>query len=473
MKKVLVALVILSVCIGYLVGYVFSVGPKKALEVTKSLLFGYNNTGSIRVEYMNYNVNGSREDELSEKEEKPLLRENDDLFNGLKLNDPEDLKGAANVILDAADKYRADRFDKKWIPENRDLSFNIMTLEANADIVYAAYAFYLENGGKEIPQVSEKLAVIDKEFQIDFAQFDPKFVYSGGEESTVAVLMEYTSAGGMNHIVPTFIAVSRDSGKTWDYRFTTYNICSFFVSEDGDFVYLSNYYSGTYVHGDHPSMVYFDRSKDSVRYQYVSIVPGYQYHYHVAMDVLSLSEGIDKDLSDHYVTIGYRGSKETKEDESYFLIVKYNDLNEENKEVLFIDDDFAQKLSVIVQSMCEPEYYHSEEKKEIVADVDFVFPHSNDRYLNYDEIVAWKQFAEEIQEHYRFDASECYKLILRRAINEIYARKGYDFTGTTYTLFNNSEWYKEIPKHKIADEDFNEYEKHNIDLLAVIEAENQ
>ena len=80
---------------------------------------------------------------------------------------------------------------------------------------------------------------------------------------------------------------------------------------------------------------------------------------------------------------------------------------------------------------------------------------------------------EVIHEHYRLNAYECDKRILRRAINEIYARKGYDFTETTDTLFNNSEWYKEIPKHKIADEDFNEYEKHNIDLLAVIEAENQ
>lgn len=61
---------------------------------------------------------------------------------------------------------------------------------------------------------------------------------------------------------------------------------------------------------------------------------------------------------------------------------------------------------------------------------------------------------------------------IRYAINEIYARKHYDFTGTDYeNYFNDKSWYSPIPGKIVAEEELNSYEKQNINLLVKIEKE--
>ena len=63
---------------------------------------------------------------------------------------------------------------------------------------------------------------------------------------------------------------------------------------------------------------------------------------------------------------------------------------------------------------------------------------------------------------------------IRYAINEIYARKGYDFTGTSYErYFAEKDWYHPIVGKQVTEEELNSYEKANIDLLVKIEKEVQ
>lgn len=62
-------------------------------------------------------------------------------------------------------------------------------------------------------------------------------------------------------------------------------------------------------------------------------------------------------------------------------------------------------------------------------------------------------------------------MILRRAINEIYARIGYDFTGTEYyeEYLSLKSWYYPIPGKTVEEEELNPFEKANIDLLVSFE----
>ena len=55
-------------------------------------------------------------------------------------------------------------------------------------------------------------------------------------------------------------------------------------------------------------------------------------------------------------------------------------------------------------------------------------------------------------------------------INEIYARKGYDFTGTAYeNYFSQKSWYAPVKGKIVQESEINQYEKENIDLLVKLE----
>lgn len=63
---------------------------------------------------------------------------------------------------------------------------------------------------------------------------------------------------------------------------------------------------------------------------------------------------------------------------------------------------------------------------------------------------------------------------IRYAINEIYAKKGYDFTGSDYEYyFFDREWYKPIQGKVVREEELNQFEKANIDFLVSLEKEYQ
>lgn len=92
-----------------------------------------------------------------------------------------------------------------------------------------------------------------------------------------------------------------------------------------------------------------------------------------------------------------------------------------------------------------------------------LFADSASRYLSKEEI-------ERLQENPDYT----YQQLLRYAVNEIYARKGYQFLedGPYWSFYTQFEWYRQTDKHAVTDEDLNEFEKANIDLLVDIEEEN-
>lgn len=97
----------------------------------------------------------------------------------------------------------------------------------------------------------------------------------------------------------------------------------------------------------------------------------------------------------------------------------------------------------------------------------FIFPESDKRFLTEEEINEYKHACKIFDGCVYFDSFE---EMLSRAINEIYARKGYDFTDTKYEdMFDDyqTEYCKEMytDMGEIASM-FNEYEQANVDLLA-------
>lgn len=95
-------------------------------------------------------------------------------------------------------------------------------------------------------------------------------------------------------------------------------------------------------------------------------------------------------------------------------------------------------------------------KKEEKMRAEYIFPDSNKKYLSEDEIRS----------------IDTEKMALGR--NEIFARHGYIFTDETYKeYFESKPWYKgSIPADQFnADQEFNDFEKKNVELIKQIEDE--
>ena len=93
----------------------------------------------------------------------------------------------------------------------------------------------------------------------------------------------------------------------------------------------------------------------------------------------------------------------------------------------------------------------------------YIFPQSGYWYLSEQDIQAVCDYSEA--------QGKDTAMILRRAINEIYARIGYDFTGTEYyeEYLSLKNWYCPIPGKTVGEEELNPFEKANIDLLVSFE----
>jgi len=89
----------------------------------------------------------------------------------------------------------------------------------------------------------------------------------------------------------------------------------------------------------------------------------------------------------------------------------------------------------------------------------FLFPRSNSNYITQEDLENLKKCAHETEYTYRD--------LLNFAVNEIYARHGYQFTSEKFDLFYNQYlWYKNMDKEStITWEMFNTYEQKNLDLL--------
>ena len=110
-----------------------------------------------------------------------------------------------------------------------------------------------------------------------------------------------------------------------------------------------------------------------------------------------------------------------------------------------------------------------EEIGEAYAKTGYIYADSAETYL--DEIELNAKYLKLIS---LFGNTTWVEREIRYAINEIYARKGYDFTGTSYErYFAEKDWYHPIVGKQVTEEELNSYEKANIDLLVKIEKEVQ
>lgn len=86
-----------------------------------------------------------------------------------------------------------------------------------------------------------------------------------------------------------------------------------------------------------------------------------------------------------------------------------------------------------------------------------IFPESDRQYLTNEDVQKLLNWTPQ------FVPKEA---VLRYAISEIYARKGFDFAGTVYeSYFAEKDWYIDMPKCEVMEADLNSFEKANIDLL--------
>lgn len=97
----------------------------------------------------------------------------------------------------------------------------------------------------------------------------------------------------------------------------------------------------------------------------------------------------------------------------------------------------------------------------------FLFPYSSTTRLSTSEIRDLRNVAAANNESYRN--------LLRYAMNEIYARHGYQFdSGRRFdTFYSQFEWYRSLPKQTtVSWAEFNETERYNLGLILAEEEKN-
>ena len=95
-----------------------------------------------------------------------------------------------------------------------------------------------------------------------------------------------------------------------------------------------------------------------------------------------------------------------------------------------------------------------------------LFPDSADRDLTEEEITSLKSCV---------SSSFQYRILIRLAINEIYARKGLHFSesGPFWSFYSGFDWYVSSVRDGVGDNDLTEQERDNVSLLTRIEKEER
>ena len=95
-----------------------------------------------------------------------------------------------------------------------------------------------------------------------------------------------------------------------------------------------------------------------------------------------------------------------------------------------------------------------------------LFPDSSGRALTEEEIRSLKDIA---------STSWQYRILIRLAINEIYARKGLHFSesGPFWSFYSNFDWYTDSLRDGVGDNDLSDLEKDNVALLSRLEKEER
>ena len=95
-----------------------------------------------------------------------------------------------------------------------------------------------------------------------------------------------------------------------------------------------------------------------------------------------------------------------------------------------------------------------------------LFPDSGERTLTEEEISDLRSCV---------STSFQYRILIRLAINEIYARKGLHFSesGPFWSFYSNFDWYTDSLRDGVGDNDLSDLEKDNVALLSRLEKEER
>jgi len=118
-----------------------------------------------------------------------------------------------------------------------------------------------------------------------------------------------------------------------------------------------------------------------------------------------------------------------------------------------ISDDLTENLSFTDRS--SPAVESFEETGQL-------FPDSGERALTEEDVSALKGCV---------SSSFQYRILIRLAINEIYARKGLHFSesGPFWSFYSSYAWYRDSVRDGVGDNDLSEQEKDNVSLLTRME----
>lgn len=335
------------------------------------------------------------------------------LFADLDLSDPAGIEKAADRILETSELHTGDAINQKAVPEGYN-DFGITKTEAQAGIVLGAYTYYVALGNNPDESLDTKVQEINiKLAPYSLAQKLTEDLQPGGEGSgNVIVEMVFEGTAGMSKVPPTLICLSTDSGKSWDYRLTSY-LYGEIKCSGSDFAFTSKYLGNT-ASDAKPVLVVFENMGESTWEKAIGIEPLSCAEYFDA-DILSIEKGEDSQTK---VKVGYRGQFDPQTEGMYFQTMLYR--RDGDGEVLSKDEAFLHMAEIWAQQT-EGE----------------IFPESSERNLTVEEIEAWKVFSERA-------VPRAYLEILDRALEEIRARAG---------------------------EEPNEFEEYNINLLEEAEAE--
>ena len=347
--------------------------------------------------------------------EKETFQEADEeyLFADLDLSDPADIGKAADKILAIPELHTGDAIDQKAVPEGYN-DFGITKTEAQAGIVLGAYTYYVAEGNTPGDPLTAKIEEINTSLspyslsQKVSANLKP----DGADSDSVIIELVFEGTAGMSKVPPTLICLSTDSGKSWDYRLTSY-LYGEIACSGSDFAFTSKHLGNT-ASDAKPVLVVFENMGETVWEKEIGIEPASCAEF-FDTDILSIEKGKDSQTK---IKVGYRGQFDPKAEDMYFQTMLYG--RDGEGEVLTRNEDFMH-MAEIWAEQTEGE----------------IFPESSKRNLTVEEIEAWKVFSERA-------VPRAYMEILERAIAEIRARAG---------------------------EELNEYEDYNINLLEEAEAE--
>lgn len=285
----------------------------------------------------------------------------------------------------------------------------------------------------------------------------PELIAFSKQEDDRAIAI-FVDQGGLDASGTTYTIVLRteDGGKTWEINSENLLLergtCELYTV--GEYVVLKCYnykaLSGTFVVGDNYG-------------------ENFDYYYNEKSFKTMFAQGVYWSAEDFYFQDILYGEVEEVDLETKTLKIRWyikNDIESENETELYTGYYDISRLDLIrigeinetnIDTLCAELCVNS-----ALGDGhpnEYIFPDSQFRYLYKGELENIHKYCIK----HKIDPNE----VFSRAINEIYARKGFDFGGHGFydQYFTKRSWYHKIDGKVITEEELNKFEKYNIDLL--------